>query len=188
MSQENVEVVRKPLRVRERSRRTLDQRFSLRFPRLAATQARRVGRLPPSSRLRQVIVWRGTRLAAEAINRGDLDGYLLSFDPDCEWHPLPEFVEAGLAEPSYRGAAGFRKYWSTVSEVWGSDLRLELVELIDVGDHLVALANLHARAQASGVPLSRRYAQVITLKDGLVIRQQEYPDHAQALAAVGLSE
>ena len=36
MSQENVEFVRKPLRVRERSSRTLDQRLSLRFPRLAA--------------------------------------------------------------------------------------------------------------------------------------------------------
>lgn len=188
MSQENVEFVRKPLRVRERSRRTLDQRLNLRLPRLAAAQARLVGRLPLRSRLRQAALGRGARLAAEAVNRGDLDAYLLSFHPDCEWHPLPEFVEAGLAEPSYRGAAGFRKYWSAVSDVWGSDLRMEPVELIDVGDRIVALANLHARGQASGVPLSRKYAQVITLKDGLVIRQQEYPNHAQALEAAGLSE
>jgi hypothetical protein len=34
MSEENVEIVRKPLRVRERSRRTLDQRhFLLSLPR-----------------------------------------------------------------------------------------------------------------------------------------------------------
>src|SRR5436309_2316414 len=112
------QIVRKPLQVRERARRTLDQRLNLFFRRLAATQARLIGRLPPSSRLRQAAVWRGTRLAAEAINRGDLDAYLLGFHPDCEWHPLPEFVEAGLVEPSYRGEAGFRKYWSTVSDVW----------------------------------------------------------------------
>jgi hypothetical protein len=34
MSQENAEIVRKPLRVRERSNRTPDQRLFLRFPRL----------------------------------------------------------------------------------------------------------------------------------------------------------
>jgi ketosteroid isomerase-like protein len=182
------QVVRKPVRVHERSRRTLDQRLNLRFPRLVAAQARLIGRLPPSSRLRQAAVWRGSRLAAEAFNRGDLDAYLLSFHPDCEWQPLPEFVEAGLAEPSYSGLAGWGEYWSAVSEVWGSDLRMELLELIDTGDRLVALANLHARGQASGVPLSRKYAQVVTLKDGLVIHQREYPDHAQALEAVGVRE
>jgi hypothetical protein len=37
---ENVEMVRKPLRVRERSSRTLDQRFFLRFPRVNAAFAR----------------------------------------------------------------------------------------------------------------------------------------------------
>jgi hypothetical protein len=33
MSQENVQVVREPLRVREKASRTLDQRLALRFPR-----------------------------------------------------------------------------------------------------------------------------------------------------------
>src|SRR5512132_1153989 len=40
MSQENVEVVRQPLQLRERSSRTLDQRLAMRFPRLYAVQAR----------------------------------------------------------------------------------------------------------------------------------------------------
>ena len=59
MSQENVEIVRKPLGVRERSRRTLDERLSLRFPRLAAAFLGRIGKLPPGSRLRQAALWRG---------------------------------------------------------------------------------------------------------------------------------
>ena len=52
----------------------------------------------------------------------------------------------------------------------------------------MALASLHAHAQTSGVPLTRKYAQIVTLKDGLVIRQEEYPSHAEALKAAGLSE
>ena len=80
MSQENVEVVRKPLRVRERSRRTLDQRLSLRFPGLAAAFLRRILKLPPSSRLRQATLWRGVRLGLEAYNRRDLDAVVIGWD------------------------------------------------------------------------------------------------------------
>lgn len=188
MSQESVEVVRRPLRVGERSRRTLDQRLALRFSRLGAIQARLVGKLSPRSRLRQAVIWRSTRLGAEAFNRGDLDVFLLGFHPDIEWRPLTEFVEAGFAEPSYLGLEGFRTYWAAVSEVWGSELNFEPVELIDAGDRLVVLASLHAHAQTSGVPLTRTYALILTLKDGLVIRWQECPSHLEALEAVGMSE
>jgi hypothetical protein len=72
MSQENVEIVRKPLRVRERSSRTLDQRLSLRFPRLAAANSRLIAKLPPTSRLRQAALSRAARLGLEAYNRRDL--------------------------------------------------------------------------------------------------------------------
>jgi hypothetical protein len=58
MSDEKVEVVRKPLRVREPSSRTLDQQLLLRLPRLVARYGRLVGRLPPRSRLRHAVVWR----------------------------------------------------------------------------------------------------------------------------------
>src|ERR671932_1477045 len=44
------QMVRKPLQVRPRSRRTLDQRLWLRFPRLAAATHRLIARLEPGSR------------------------------------------------------------------------------------------------------------------------------------------
>jgi hypothetical protein len=84
MSQENVEVVRKPLRVRERSSRTLDERLALRFPRLFAAYFRRILKLPSGSRLRQAALWRAARLATEAFNRRDLDVVLVGLAPDWE--------------------------------------------------------------------------------------------------------
>jgi ketosteroid isomerase-like protein len=42
------------------------------------------------------------------------------------------------------------------------------------------------RARASGLPLTQKHAVVDTLREGLVIRHQEYHDHAEALEAVGL--
>ena len=44
------------------------------------------------------------------------------------------------------------------------------------------------RGQASGVPVTEKYAWVVTLKDGQVTHQQEYLDHVEALEAVGLGE
>jgi hypothetical protein len=69
------EIVRKPLRVRDRSSRTLDQRLALRFPRLTATYIRLIFRLSPRSRFRQAAVRRGSQLSMEAFTRRDLDAF-----------------------------------------------------------------------------------------------------------------
>jgi hypothetical protein len=103
------QIVRKPLRLRESStpsRRPLDQRMRIRFPRVAQASAPLFGRLSPRSRLRQVLLGRGVRLGLEAFNRRDLDGALAaaSYAPDFEYIPPREGVEAGFFEPYYRGA------------------------------------------------------------------------------------
>ena len=182
------QIVRKPLRVRERSSRTLDQRLFLRFPRLVDAYARLLDRLPPTSRLRQAAVWRAVRLPLEAWNRRDLGALQLGRLPDWEFHPTREHAEAGLVEPCYRGPAGFRDFVSGWAEVWGADARVEPVELIDLGDRLVLLADVPTRGQASGFPLTSKYASVFTLRDGRVTHQQDYSNHAEALEAVGLRE
>jgi ketosteroid isomerase-like protein len=182
------QIVRKPLRARERSSRTLDQRLALRFPRLAAATARMIGKLPPGSRLRQAAVWRSARLGVEAYNRRDLDAVVIGWHPEFEYLPGRAWVEAGLVEQCYRGLEGYRKYIAGVDQVWGGENYLKPVELIDLGERLVILADGSMRAQASGVPLTEAFASVSTLKDGRLVRQQEYYDHAEALEAVGLSD
>ena len=188
MSEESVEVVRKPLRVRERSRRTLDERLALRFPRPFAAYARLISRLPPMSRLRQASLWRAGRLALEAYNRRDLDAVVIGCHPEFEWRPDRRWVEAGLMETSYRGLEGYRRYVDATAEVFGGEVYVQPVELIDLGERFVILAEAPMRAQASGVPLTEAWALVGTVRDGRVISYQEYFDHAEALEAVGLSE
>jgi ketosteroid isomerase-like protein len=182
------QIVRKPLRARERSSRTLDQRLSLRFPRLAAAYLRLIGKMPPGSRLRQATLWRGVRLGVEAYNRRDLDAVVIGSDPEFEYHTGRLWAQSGLAEPCYRGLEGYRKYVAATEEVWGRENHLRPVEFIDLGERIVMLANVAMRAQASGVPLTEAFALVATLKDGRIVRYQEYYDHAEALEAVGLSE
>ena len=116
MSQENGEVVHKPLRVREGSGRTFEQRLGLRFPMVAAMSARLLGRLPPGSRLRQAVVQRTTRFGVEAWNRRDLDAFLIGYRADFEIHQPRELVEAGLVDSCYRGAEGYRKSMEACSK------------------------------------------------------------------------
>jgi ketosteroid isomerase-like protein len=188
MSQENVEALRTPLRVRERSSRTLDQRLAVRFPRLAAPSFRLLGLLPPRSRIRQAVLRRAVRLMVEAYNRRDLDAVTIAYHPDLEYYPYREFVEAALAEPCYHGPSGYKAYIDATQDVWGNEVRLEPTKLIDMGDRVVLLADMPMRAQASGIPLAQTYAGVSTLKDGRVIRQRDFLNHAEALEAVGLRE
>jgi ketosteroid isomerase-like protein len=188
MSQENVEVVRMPLRAHKRPRRSLDERLALRFPSLAASYTRLIAKLPPRSRLRQATFTRGTVLGLEAYNRRDADAVVIGWHPEFEYHTAREWAQSGLVEPCYRGLAGYRNYLATVDEVWGGENYLKPVELIDLGERIVMLADGQMRAQGSGVPLAESFALVATLKDGRIHRLQEYYDHGEALEAAGLSE
>ena len=122
----------------------------------------------------------------EAFNRRDLDAVVIGCHPEFEYHPDRDWVEAGLVEPCYRGPEGYRTYVATADEIWGGENHLKPVELIDLGERIVMLADGTMRAQASGVPLTEAFGLVSTVKDGRVIRNQEYYDHDEALEAVGL--
>jgi ketosteroid isomerase-like protein len=185
-------IVRKPLHVRERTHRTLDQRLLLRFPWLAAALLRIIDARPPTSRVRQAAMWRSTQMSVEAYNRRDMEILGIGYHPDFEYHPARKFVEAGMLEPSYRGLEGHKRYVESTAEVFGAEVYVQPSELIDLGSCTVLLAKVPMRAQASGIELTETFAMVATFKDGRIIRIQEYYDHdealAEALSAVGRSE
>ena len=129
---------------------------------------------------------RSVQLTSEAYNRRDLDAVVIGYHPEIEYRPASNWVEAGFFERCYRGPEGYREYVALTAEVFGAEVYFKPLELIDLGDRFVMLAEAPMRAQASGVPLTESFAYVATQKNGLVIRLQEYYDHAEALEAVGL--
>jgi ketosteroid isomerase-like protein len=123
----------------------------------------------------------------EAFNRRDIDALFVGYHNDFELQPAREMVDAGLADASYRRRAGYLKYVSDWSEVWGGSRRVEPVELIDLGNRFVLLGHTPGRAQSSGLALTEAYAAICTFKDGKLVRQREFVDHGEALEAAGLS-
>ena len=124
----------------------------------------------------------------EAFNRRDVEAAVGPGSPDFEYIPPREWVEAGFFEPCYRGPAGFGKYVGTWVDVAGADLRVEPMELIDLGDRIAMLAEFAGSGQASGAPFTGKIATVSVLKHGRAIRVETYLDHTEALEAVGLRE
>jgi ketosteroid isomerase-like protein len=138
--------------------------------------------------VRQTVLVRGLALATQAFNRRDLDLALASWTPDTEYCPPRQWVDAGFFKPSYRGQDGFREFVATWSDVWGSELRMEAVEMIDLGGHILLLGNLPATTVRSGVPLAEKFATVSDMDGGVTVRVRLYLDHEEALEAAGLRE
>jgi ketosteroid isomerase-like protein len=68
------------------------------------------------------------------------------------------------------------------------DYRFEIEESRDWDDHVLVVTTNRGTGRASGVPISRQTAQLMTLRDGKIVRQDFFADRGAALEAAGLSE
>jgi uncharacterized protein len=123
-----------------------------------------------------------TRLGYEAANRGDIEGLLDLCAPDIEWQdvvPDARFVQ---------GKDGVRAYFKTVWEPWEEICR-EPEEVIDLGgDQVLVLYHMTGRGKGSGIEIDLRGGDLLTIREGRLVRWMAYPDRAQALEAAGLRE
>ena len=58
--------------------------------------------------------------------------------------------------------------------------------MLDLGDRLLNLGISHIRGRAGGVPLEQELAQLVTLRDGPVIRDKNVNSWEEGLRAAGL--
>ena len=66
--------------------------------------------------------------------------------------------------------------------------RFEVEEALDWDDHVLVVTTNRGKGRASGVPISRQTAQLMTVRDGKIVRQDFFASRAEALEAAGLSE
>jgi ketosteroid isomerase-like protein len=131
--------------------------------------------------------WIGNmRRAIDAWNREDLDAFLETWHPDCEWRPaFPRSLEG--VGTIYRGRDGIARAWRGVRAVW-EEYRLSPEDARVVGDKLVAVGRVSARGKESGVELDSGWSALATFRDGLAITAWDWLDRDEALTAAGLRE
>jgi ketosteroid isomerase-like protein len=110
----------------------------------------------------------------------DTDAFRNTLHPEIEWFPIEENrtpthgIEAAMSN---------RDAWL---DTW-DEHRLDLEEVVEEGDDVVALVHLTARGTGSGVEVDLRFYAQFRVRNGKVIYIFDHEDRADALEAAGLS-
>jgi ketosteroid isomerase-like protein len=124
------------------------------------------------------------RQAYEAWNRGDLEWQLDHITPDYEFETAQLFPDT---QAVYRGREGLRQFWNTFREPWET-LLIEIERLEPIGDdRVLALLLFHGRGR-NGVEVTLKYANLLTVENGLASRNVGFADWQDALEAAGLRD
>jgi ketosteroid isomerase-like protein len=185
LSQRVVRIRLTPLGERARRRRGLDEHAALRFPALYRRIAAALMPLAPGSRLRRLILVRRVRQAYAEVNRRDFELVLVGWNHECEYRPSADLLPPD-AEPIFHGHDGMRQLWRYWLEAF-SDIRWEPEEILDLGDRFLVTARQSGTGSGSGVAVSEPVFQLFTLRDGLVLRQEDFRDRTKALEAAGVA-
>ncbi|MGC1801097.1 MAG: nuclear transport factor 2 family protein [Solirubrobacterales bacterium] len=117
-------------------------------------------------------------------NRGDVEGALQEWAPDAVWDwSNGHGFDAGV----YRGRDEIRAFWQQRSAAWEED-RLEIVDLVEVGDDRVIVENVAYLRGRDGIEVEARSAWLVRFQDGEQISLTLYQTMREALGATGLSE
>jgi ketosteroid isomerase-like protein len=122
-----------------------------------------------------------------AFNRGGPEAMIGKYwAEDLVW----DVTTIGFPGPGvYRGLDEVRAFFADWFGVFGFDeWYAEVDRLIEHGDQVVAFVRQRGRGGASATPAEMEMTQILTLKEGRIIRIQVYLDRQQALEAVGMSE
>ena len=127
-----------------------------------------------------------TVLAAfEPWKEGRMGDFAAFLAGDIEWdisqHPLPDFPDRGS------GRDAFLRHMGEYASGW-VDYRATEVELVDLGDDVLAVTHETARMRDSDVKLDREIAIVWTAHGGRFTRVRVFKTREDALAALGAAD
>ena len=115
--------------------------------------------------------------------QGDLDALFAFLDADAVWD-LTHLRE--WPDSTYRGVEGVRRFLDEWLEVWeGYEAGVD--EMLAAPDgRVLVLAWQRASGRRSGLPMEMEWAQVTTVRNGRIVRIDNYDDRAKAFEAAGL--
>jgi ketosteroid isomerase-like protein len=131
------------------------------------------------------------------IVRGLVEAFNKTGDREAAYALLDPEIEFEVAWRSGRDAADFHihrgldEVRAMIEELMApfESIRYEVHEYLDAGDDVVAILEFLVQPKGSSAEISTgRFGYVYTLRDGKIVRIQDFPDPAEALEAAGLRE
>jgi ketosteroid isomerase-like protein len=111
----------------------------------------------------------------------DEEAWLATADPGLEWYPIEE---GHSLSRGHEAAIRVRRSWL---ENWEGH-QIDVEEMNDGGDSVVACLHLSGRGKMSGVEVDLRVYFHFKLRDGKIVYLYEYAERDEALEAAGLRE
>ena len=87
----------------------------------------------------------------------------------------------------YRGRDEFGRFFDRWFGTW-DDLRLTAERISEHGDRVLVFLRVEGRGRGSGVPVVIHSADIWTVRGGKIASLEGFPDRADALAELGLSD
>jgi ketosteroid isomerase-like protein len=109
----------------------------------------------------------------------DLDEALTHADPGIVWNPVEEAPAQG-----HDAVRDSTERWKSE---W-DDYELIPEELADMGDRVVATVRFRMRGRGSGIEVDDRLYDVFTLRDGKIVRMDQFAERSEALEAARLHQ
>jgi ketosteroid isomerase-like protein len=123
--------------------------------------------------------------AFDAWNRGQIDVFADHVAENVAWLEVSGRPEGGRTE--LFGRDRLRRSLRSLFEAWES-YRLEVEQVHDLRDRVVAIVREIARGRASGVEVDSRWGYLITVEERQIVRVEAYRDAARALQMAGIGE
>jgi ketosteroid isomerase-like protein len=119
-----------------------------------------------------------TPLHVEEVEQRLSDEALAEFcDPEIEWIPMSQSL---LAADSYRGYQALRRFWTEFLSMV-EEFLMEPQEFLDAGDQVAVVYRTIARTH--DVEVEATWSALWTMRNGRVIRVQNFPSRGGALDA-----
>jgi ketosteroid isomerase-like protein len=120
------------------------------------------------------------RAAYETWNAGDMDAYRELYDPGVVVRGLEGWPEPG----PYVGREAVMRQWEQMREAWTADAVEPIGDFIDAGDRVVVRQVW--RGAGHGPDMNMEMTNVFVVRNGRIVYQEFFWDHAEALEAAGL--
>ena len=122
------------------------------------------------------------RRSLAAFARGDFDTAFEAHDPAIEWCTAADEPDS----QTYRGITGLHRFVESLQELWEGrfDDLVVFEDFIDRGDWVVVPWRSQLRGRTSGITVEVSETYAVLVRDGKIVRVEEYRHTDDALARV----
>ena len=107
----------------------------------------------------------------------EVDEALAYADPDIVWNPAEESAAQGH-DAVRASLVRWKGEWD--------DYKLLPEEFEEIGDRVVAAVRVRGRGRGSGVEVDARFYDLYTIREGKIVRMDQFTQRSEALEAAGV--